>query len=48
MIATNGYAVQNATSPLAPFNFERRDPGARGARDPWADAPARSRRRPGW
>ena len=28
MIATNGYAVQNATSPLTPFNFKRRDPGA--------------------
>ncbi|MBC7651457.1 MAG: NAD(P)-dependent alcohol dehydrogenase [Deinococcales bacterium] len=28
MIATNGYAAQNATSPVTPFSFERRDPGA--------------------
>ena len=27
MLKTLGYAAQNATSPLAPFNFERRDPG---------------------
>ena len=27
MIATKGYAAQNATSPLDNFNFERRDPG---------------------
>ena len=27
MIAANGYAAQNETSPLAPFSFERRDPG---------------------
>jgi len=25
---TNGYAAQSATAPLAPFSFERRDPGA--------------------
>jgi uncharacterized zinc-type alcohol dehydrogenase-like protein len=25
---TNGYAAQSATTPLAPFSFERRDPGA--------------------
>ena len=25
---TNSYAAQNATTPLAPFNFQRRDPGA--------------------
>src|SRR4051812_44098907 len=24
--ATRGYAAQNATSPLSPFNFERREP----------------------
>lgn len=28
MIAVNGYAVQDPASPLAPFNFERREPGA--------------------
>lgn len=28
MLKTYGYATQNAKSPLAPFNFERRDPGA--------------------
>ena len=27
MIPTKAYAAQNATSPLGPFNFERRDPG---------------------
>jgi alcohol dehydrogenase (NADP+) len=27
MIATKGYAAQSAKAPLAPFNFERRDPG---------------------
>ena len=27
MIATKAYAVQNATTPLAPYNFERRNPG---------------------
>ena len=27
MIQANGYAAQNETSPLAPFSFERRDPG---------------------
>lgn len=27
MIPTKAYAAQNATSPLSPFNFERRDPG---------------------
>ena len=27
MIAAKGYAAQNATSPLAPFKFERRKPG---------------------
>lgn len=27
MIETKAYAVQTATTPLAPFNFERRDPG---------------------
>lgn len=27
MIQSKGYAVQDAKSPLAPFNFERRDPG---------------------
>jgi uncharacterized zinc-type alcohol dehydrogenase-like protein len=27
MIKTRGYAAQNATSALAPFNFERRNPG---------------------
>ena len=26
MIPTKAYAVQNATTPLAPYNFERRDP----------------------
>ena len=26
---TNSYAAQNATTPLAPFNFQRRGPGAR-------------------
>jgi alcohol dehydrogenase (NADP+) len=29
MIKTNGYAAQSAKSPLAPFSFERRDPGPR-------------------
>ena len=29
MIQTQGYAAQSATSPLAPFRFERRDPGPR-------------------
>jgi uncharacterized zinc-type alcohol dehydrogenase-like protein len=24
---TNAYAVQSATTPLAPFNLQRRDPG---------------------
>ncbi|MES2523469.1 MAG: NAD(P)-dependent alcohol dehydrogenase [Gemmatimonadota bacterium] len=28
MIATSGYAAYDATSPLKPWNFERRDPGA--------------------
>jgi alcohol dehydrogenase (NADP+) len=28
MIPTKGYAAQNATSPLTPFTFERRDPRA--------------------
>ncbi|MES2893392.1 MAG: NAD(P)-dependent alcohol dehydrogenase [Bacteroidota bacterium] len=28
MPAVNGYAVQDPASPLAPFNFERREPGA--------------------
>ena len=28
MIATKGYAAQDAQSPLAPFSFERRIPGA--------------------
>ncbi|BAV07821.1 uncharacterized zinc-type alcohol dehydrogenase-like protein [Filimonas lacunae] len=28
MIATNSYAAQSTTSPLTPFNFERRDVGA--------------------
>lgn len=28
MIATKGYAAQNAQSPLAPFSFERRVPGS--------------------
>lgn len=28
MIPTKGYAAQNATSPLTPFSFERRDPRA--------------------
>jgi alcohol dehydrogenase (NADP+) len=27
MIATKAYAAQNATNPLGPFNFERREPG---------------------
>jgi uncharacterized zinc-type alcohol dehydrogenase-like protein len=27
MIPARGYAVQNPSSPLAPFNFERREPG---------------------
>ncbi len=27
MISSRGYAAQDATSPLAPFSFERRDPG---------------------
>ncbi len=27
MIKALGYAAQNATSPLTPFTFERRDPG---------------------
>ena len=27
MIQAHGYAAQNATTPLAPFSFERRDPG---------------------
>jgi uncharacterized zinc-type alcohol dehydrogenase-like protein len=27
MISTNGYAAQNATTPLAPFAYEHRDPG---------------------
>jgi uncharacterized zinc-type alcohol dehydrogenase-like protein len=27
MIKTNGYAAQNATTPLEPFSFERREPG---------------------
>jgi alcohol dehydrogenase (NADP+) len=27
MITTKGYAAQSATTPLAPFDFERRDPG---------------------
>ncbi|SEL30887.1 uncharacterized zinc-type alcohol dehydrogenase-like protein [Stigmatella aurantiaca] len=29
MISARGYAAQNAKSPLAPFQFERREPGAR-------------------
>jgi uncharacterized zinc-type alcohol dehydrogenase-like protein len=29
MISAKGYAVQSATTPLAPFSFERRDPGPR-------------------
>ncbi len=28
MIATNAYAAQTPTTPLTPFHFERRDPGA--------------------
>ena len=28
MIPAKAYAVSNATSPLAPFQFERRQPGA--------------------
>ncbi|MDZ7645894.1 MAG: alcohol dehydrogenase catalytic domain-containing protein [Cytophagales bacterium] len=27
MIATQGYAAQNAKTPLSPFNFERREVG---------------------
>ena len=27
MYTAKAYAAQNATSPLAPFNFERRDTG---------------------
>src|SRR5947209_2521294 len=27
MISSKGYATHNATEPLAPFSFERRDPG---------------------
>ena len=27
MFACTGYAAQDAESPLAPFSFERRDPG---------------------
>ena len=27
--ATQGYAAQAADAPLAPFHFERRDPGAK-------------------
>lgn len=29
MLATKGYAAQDAASPLAPWNFDRRDPGPR-------------------
>jgi alcohol dehydrogenase (NADP+) len=29
MISARGYAAQNAKSPLAPFQFERREPGAK-------------------
>ena len=29
MIKTTGYAAQSATTPLAPFTFDRRDPGPR-------------------
>ncbi len=29
MIQAQGYAAQNATTPVAPFSFERRDPGPR-------------------
>ncbi len=29
MLACTGYAAQSSTSPLAPFSFERRDPGPR-------------------
>lgn len=29
MIKTRGFAAQSATSPLAPFSFDRRDPGPR-------------------
>jgi uncharacterized zinc-type alcohol dehydrogenase-like protein len=29
MIKTTGYGTSNATTPLAPFNFERRDPGSK-------------------
>jgi uncharacterized zinc-type alcohol dehydrogenase-like protein len=28
MIQTRGYAVRDAYSPLTPFSFARRDPGA--------------------
>jgi len=28
MLPTKGYAAQSATSPIAPFSFERREPGA--------------------
>ena len=28
MMPTKGYAAQSSTTPLAPFNFERRDPGS--------------------
>ncbi len=27
MLKALGYATQSATTPLAPYNFERRDPG---------------------
>jgi hypothetical protein len=27
MIKTRGYAAQSATTPLGPFDFERREPG---------------------
>lgn len=29
MYPTKGYAAPSATSPLAPFSFDRRDPGPR-------------------
>jgi uncharacterized zinc-type alcohol dehydrogenase-like protein len=29
MIKTNAYAAHSATTPLAPFSFDRRDPGPR-------------------
>jgi uncharacterized zinc-type alcohol dehydrogenase-like protein len=32
MIPTNGYAAHDATAPLAPWRFERRDPGPRDVR----------------